>query len=198
MLNIVNKLFGSLGSSNLKKYEKIVKIINDYEVKISKLSDEELQKKTEYFKIKFQKQKNSIEEILPEAFAVVRETAKRTLNMRHFDVQLIGGIVLHEGKIAEMKTGEGKTLAATLPAYLNVIGGKSVHIVTVNDYLAKRDSEWMGQIYKFLNISVGCVNSQTNHEDRPKEYECDIIYATKNEIGIDYLIDKLKGDYDSL
>ncbi len=198
MLNIVNKLFGSLGSSNLKKYEKIVKIINDYEVKISKLSDEELQKKTEYFKIKFQKQKNSIEEILPEAFAVVRETAKRTLNMRHFDVQLIGGIVLHEGKIAEMKTGEGKTLAATLPAYLNVIGGKSVHIVTVNDYLAKRDSEWMGQIYKFLNISVGCVNSQTNHEDRPKEYECDIIYATNNEIGFDYLRDNLKGDYESL
>ena len=118
--------------------------------------------------------------------------------MRHFDVQLIGGIVLHEGKIAEMKTGEGKTLAATLPAYLNSIAGKSVHIITVNDYLAKRDSEWMGQIYKFLNLSVGCVNSNTEHSIRPKEYECDIVYATNNEIGFDYLRDNLKGDYDSL
>jgi len=198
MLNIVNKLFGSLGTSNLKKYEKTVKIINSFEAKISELNDEELQKKTEYFKIKVQEQKNSIDDILPEAFAVVRETAKRTLNMRHFDVQLIGGIVLHEGKIAEMKTGEGKTLAATLPAYLNVISGKSVHIVTVNDYLAKRDSEWMGKIYEFLNLTVGCVNSQTNHQNRPKEYECDIVYATNNEIGFDYLRDNLKGDYESL
>ncbi len=198
MLNIVNKLFGGLGSSNLKKYEKTVKIINGYEAEISKLSDEELQNKTEYFKLKFQEQKSSIEDILPEAYAVVREVAKRTLNMRHFDVQLIGGIVLHEGKIAEMKTGEGKTLAATLPAYLNVIAGKSVHIVTVNDYLAKRDSEWMGKIYKFLKVTVGCVNSQTNHQDRPEEYSCDIVYATNNEIGFDYLRDNLKGDYESL
>ena len=118
--------------------------------------------------------------------------------MRHFDVQLIGGIVLHEGKIAEMKTGEGKTLAATLPVYLNIITNKSVHIVTVNDYLAKRDAEWMGKIYKFLNISVGCVNSETKHENRPKEYENDIVYATNNEIGFDYLRDNLKADYDSL
>ena len=198
MLNIVNKLFGSLGSNNLKKYENIVKKINNFESKVSNLSDDELKNKTDYFKNKIQFEKLDIDQILPEVFSVVREVAKRTLNMRHFDVQLIGGIVLHEGKIAEMKTGEGKTLAATLAAYLNAIAGKSVHIVTVNDYLAKRDSEWMGKIYKFLNLTVGCVNSRTEHEIRPKEYQCDIVYATNNEIGFDYLRDNLKGDYESL
>ena len=198
MLNIVNKLFSGLGSNNLKKYENIVKKINEYEPKISKLSDEELKNKTAYFKEQCQIKKISIKDILPEAFSIVREASIRTLNMRHFDVQLIGGIVLNEGKIAEMKTGEGKTLAATLPAYLNVIEGKSVHIVTVNDYLAKRDAEWMGKIYKFLNISVGCVTSETEHENRPREYENDVIYATNNEIGFDYLRDNLKGDFESL
>ena len=198
MINIVNKLFESLGSKNLKKYDKIVKIINNYETEISKLSDQELQDKTEYFKKKYNEKKVPIDEILPEAFAVVREVSKRTLQMRHFDVQLIGGIVLHEGKIAEMKTGEGKTLAATLPVYLNVIANKSVHIVTVNDYLAKRDAEWMGKIYKFLNLSVGCINSNTDHSIRPKEYECDVVYATNNEIGFDYLRDNLKSDFASL
>ena len=185
MLNIVNKLFGGLGSKNLKTYDKIVKKINDFETEISKLDDQELKNKTQYFKNQFDEKQKTIDDILPEAFAVVREASKRTLKMRHFDVQLIGGIVLHEGKIAEMKTGEGKTLAATLPVYLNVIAGKSVHIVTVNDYLAKRDSEWMGQIYNFLNLSVGCVNSQTPHENRPREYEKDVVYATNNEIGFD-------------
>ncbi len=198
MLNIVNRLFGGLGSNNLKLYDKIVKKINDFEPQISKLDDNELKNKTEYFKNQFKDQKKSIDEILPEAFAVVRESSVRKLKMRHFDVQLIGGIVLHEGKIAEMKTGEGKTLAATLPAYLNVIAGKSVHIVTVNDYLAKRDAEWMGEIFKFLNVSVGCVNSETSHENRPNEYDCDVVYATNNEIGFDYLRDNLKGDYESL
>ena len=198
MLNIVNKLFGGLGSKNLKTYDKIVKKINDFETEISKLDDQELKNKTQYFKNQFDEKQKTIDEILPEAFAVVREASKRTLKMRHFDVQLIGGIVLHEGKIAEMKTGEGKTLAATLPVYLNVIAGKSVHIVTVNDYLAKRDSEWMGQIYNFLNLSVGCVNSQTPHENRPREYEKDVVYATNNEIGFDYLRDNLKSDYESL
>ncbi len=198
MINIVNKLFGGLSSNNLKKYEKIVQKINNYETEISSLSDSELKNKTEYFKHKYKVEKLSIEEILPESFAVVREVAKRTLNMRHFDVQLIGGIVLHEGNIAEMKTGEGKTLAATLPVYLNVISGKSVHIITVNDYLAKRDSEWMGKVYKFLGITVGCVNSETNHENRPLEYSSDVVYATNNEIGFDYLRDNLKGDYESL
>jgi len=198
MLNIVNKLFGGLGSKNLKTYDKIVKKINDFETEISKLDDQELKNKTQYFKNQFDEKQKTIDDILPEAFAVVREVSKRTLKMRHFDVQLIGGIVLHEGKIAEMKTGEGKTLAATLPVYLNVIAGKSVHIVTVNDYLAKRDSEWMGQIYNFLNLRVGCVNSKTPHENRPREYEKDVIYATNNEIGFDYLRDNLKGDYESL
>ena len=198
MLNIVNKLFGGLGSKNLKIYDKIVKKINDFETEISKLNDQELKNKTQYFKNQFDEKQKTLDDILPEAFAVVREASKRTLKMRHFDVQLIGGIVLHEGKIAEMKTGEGKTLAATLPVYLNVIAGKSVHIVTVNDYLAKRDSEWMGQIYTFLNLSVGCVNSQTPHENRPREYEKDVVYATNNEIGFDYLRDNLKGDYESL
>ncbi len=198
MLNIVNKLFGSLGSNNLKKYENIVKKINNFESKVSNLSDDELKNKTDYFKNKIQSEKLNIDQMLPEVFSVVREVAKRTLNMRHFDVQLIGGIVLHEGKIAEMKTGEGKTLAATLAAYLNAIAGKSVHIITVNDYLAKRDSEWMGKIYKFLKLTVGCVNSRTEHAIRPKEYQCDIIYATNNEIGFDYLRDNLKGDYESL
>ncbi len=198
MLNIVNKLFGGLGSKNLKIYDKIVKKINDFETEISKLNDQDLKNKTQYFKNQFDEKLKTLDDILPEAFAVVREASKRTLKMRHFDVQLIGGIVLHEGKIAEMKTGEGKTLAATLPVYLNVIAGKSVHIVTVNDYLAKRDSEWMGQIYTFLNLSVGCVNSQTPHENRPREYEKDVVYATNNEIGFDYLRDNLKGDYESL
>ncbi len=198
MLNIVNKLFAGLGSKNLKTYDKIVKKINDFETEISKLDDQDLKNKTQYFKNQFDKKQKTIDDILPEAFAVVREASKRTLKMRHFDVQLIGGVVLHEGKIAEMKTGEGKTLAATLPVYLNVIAGKSVHIVTVNDYLAKRDSEWMGQIYNFLSLSVGCVNSQTPHENRPREYEKDVVYATNNEIGFDYLRDNLKGDYESL
>jgi len=198
MLNIVNKLFGGLSSNYLKKYENVVKKINNLESEISNLSNDDLKNKTDFFKNKIQVEKLNIDQILPEAFSVVREVSKRTLNMRHFDVQLIGGIVLHEGKIAEMKTGEGKTLAATLPAYLNAISGKSVHIVTVNDYLAKRDSEWMGEIYKFLNLTVGCVNSKTNHELRAKEYDCDIVYATNNEIGFDYLRDNLKGDFESL
>ena len=198
MLNIVSKIFGGLGSNKLKKYENIVNKINEYESEISKLTDDQLKNKTDYFKKKVQVEKIDINKLLPEAFAVVREVAKRTVQMRHFDVQLIGGIVLHEGKIAEMKTGEGKTLAATLPAYLNAIEGKSVHIITVNDYLAKRDSEWMGAIYKFLGLTVGCVNSKTDHTIRPKEYECDVVYATNNEIGFDYLRDNLKGDYESL
>ena len=198
MINIVNKFFSNFSSNKLKFYEKIVQKINDLENDISSLTDEELANKTEYLKKQYNNEKRSIDSILPEAFAVVREASIRTLNMRHFDVQLIGGIVLHEGKIAEMKTGEGKTLAATLPAYLSVIQGKSVHIVTVNDYLAKRDSEWMGKIYKFLNVSVGCVNSNTDHQIRSNEYECDVVYATNNEIGFDYLRDNLKNDYESL
>ena len=197
MASIINKLFNSLKSNSLSKYKNLVNEINSFEPEISKLSNEELQNKTNYFKNKL-KNKFTEKDILAEVFAVVREVAKREVNMRHFDVQLIGGKVLHEGKIAEMKTGEGKTLVATLPAYLNALGDKAVHIITVNDYLAKRDSEWMGKIYKFLGMSVGCITSGTAHEDRPNQYNCDIVYATNNEIGFDYLRDNLKNDYNTL
>ncbi len=197
MNSIVNKLFGSLSSNSLKKYNGFIEQVNKFEASTSKLSDAELKEKTEYFKSEVANH-NNLENIICEAFAVVREAATRTVDMRHFDVQLIGGKVLHEGKIAEMKTGEGKTLVATLAAYINAINNKSVHIVTVNDYLAKRDSEWMGKIFKFLGLTVGCVTSETNHNLRPNEYNCDIVYATNNEIGFDYLRDNLKNDYENL
>ncbi len=197
MNSIVNKLFGSFISSSHKKYDSFVDQVNKYENNLSNLSDDKLRNKTNYFKEQLDNKIN-IESILPEAFAVVREASKRTLGMRHFDVQLIGGKVLHEGKIAEMKTGEGKTLVATLAAYVNALDNKSVHIVTVNDYLAKRDSEWMGKIYKFLGLDVGCITAETDHIKRPNEYNCDIVYATNNEIGFDYLRDNLKNDYNNL
>ena len=197
MLNIVNKLFGTSSKRVIKQYKTIVEKINELEKDISSLSDGDLSNKTTYFK-NLIKNGSSLDEILPEVFAVVREVSKRTLSLRHYDVQLIGGVVLHKGKIAEMKTGEGKTLVATLAAYLNSLDGKAIHIVTVNDYLAKRDSEWMGKIYKFLNLTVGCINSQTNHEERYKEYDCDIVYATNNEIGFDFLRDNLKNNFDTL
>ena len=197
MINIVNKLFGSIKSNSIKKYGVFVEKVNKLEEEISKLSDQELKNKTNHFKNEFNKT-GSISKILPEIFAVVRETSKRTLNMRHYDVQIIGGKVLYENKITEMKTGEGKTLVATLAAYANAIENLSVHIITVNDYLAKRDAEWMGQIYNFLGLSVGCVNSETAHEERSNQYDADIVYATNNEIGFDYLRDNLKNDYNNL
>ncbi len=197
MINIFNKLFRSIKSNSLKKYESFVDKVNKLEEEISKLSDQELQNKTNFFKNEF-KNSGSISKLLPEIFAVVRETSKRTLNMRHFDVQIIGGMVLYENKITEMKTGEGKTLVATLAAYANYIENLSVHIITVNDYLAKRDAEWMGQIYKFLGLSVGCVTSETAHEERSNQYDADIVYATNNEIGFDYLRDNLKNDFNNL
>ena len=197
MIGIVNKLFGALGSNSLKKYGNFVDQVNQHENIIKELTDEKLKEKTVFFKDQLNK-KNDINLILPEVFAVVREVAKRTVKMRHFDVQLIGGKVLHDGKIAEMKTGEGKTLVATLAAYANALDNKSVHIVTVNDYLAKRDSEWMGKIYSFLGLTVGCVTSETEHQLRPSQYKCDVVYATNNEIGFDYLRDNLKSDYEDL
>ena len=197
MINIVNKLFGSIKSNSLKKYENFVETVNNLEDKIAKLSDEELKNKTNYFKNEF-KNTGSITKLLPEIFAVVREVSKRTLNMRHFDVQIIGGIVLYENKIAEMKTGEGKTLVATLAAYANAIENLSVHVITVNDYLAKRDSEWMGKIYNFLGLRVGCITSETDHQERSNQYDADIVYATNNEIGFDYLRDNLKNDFNNL
>ena len=196
-LKIAKKIFGSSNDRFLKKLEKDVVNINNAEKKYEKLSDNELKKKTQEFKIKLNN-KETLDSILVEAFSVVREAAKRTLKQRHFDVQLMGGMVLHKGMIAEMKTGEGKTLAATLPVYLNALEGKGVHVVTVNDYLAKRDSEWMGKIYKFLGLSVGCITAGIEDEDRYKAYQCDVTYGTNNEFGFDYLRDNMKYSKDSL
>ena len=164
--------------------------INNLEDEISKLSDKDLRGKTQEFKDRLEKGE-TLDDMLPEAFAVVREASKRVLGMRHFDVQLIGGIILHQGRIAEMKTGEGKTLVATLPVYLNALNGKGVHVVTVNDYLAKRDSEWMGKIYKFLGMSVGLVIAGMEPNEKQAAYGCDITYGTNNEYGFDYLRDNM-------
>ncbi len=161
------------------------------------MDDDELKTQTPLLKERL-KNGESLDDILPEAFATVREASVRTLEMRHFDVQLIGGIVLHQGKIAEMKTGEGKTLAATLPAYLNALTGRGVHIITVNDYLARRDTEWMGHIYKFLGLSVGCILHGLDDEERKAAYNSDITYGTNNEFGFDYLRDNMKFDKDSI
>ena len=169
----------------------IINHINNLESQIEKLSDNQLKDKTTYFKEKLKNGKN-LNDILVEAFAVVREAAKRTIGQRHFDVQLIGGVCLHQGKIAEMKTGEGKTLVSTLAAYLNSLDGGGVHIVTVNDYLAKRDSVWMGQIYKFLGLSVGCLTSEVGDDERKLIYRSDIVYGTNNEFAFDYLRDNMK------
>ncbi|MBO8159026.1 MAG: preprotein translocase subunit SecA [Thermosyntropha sp.] len=174
----------------IKRISKIVEKINALEPDFKKLKDEEFPKKTEEFKERLKKGE-TLDDILPEAFALVREAAYRTLGMRHFDVQLIGGVVLHQGKIAEMKTGEGKTLVATLPAYLNALEGKGVHVVTVNDYLASRDSEWMRPVYEFCGLSVGLIVHGLDYEQRRKAYQCDITYGTNNEFGFDYLRDNM-------
>jgi len=187
------KIFGSSNDREVKKILPLVQQINDLEPGISALSDEQLQAKTPELKQRFENTE-PIEDLLPEAFAVVREAGKRILNMRHFDVQLIGGMVLHQGRIAEMKTGEGKTLVATLPAYLNAIQGKGVHVVTVNDYLARRDSEWMGRIYKFLGLTVGVIHHGLDDDQRRQSYGSDITYGTNNEFGFDYLRDNMKFD----
>ena len=189
--NLLKKIFGSRNDRLLKKYKEVVKKINNLEADLEKLSDEQLRNKTEEFKKRHQQQNESLDSILPEAFAVVREASKRVLGLRHFDVQLIGGMVLHNGKIAEMRTGEGKTLVSTLPAYLNAISGKGVHIITVNDYLAQRDTEWMGQIHKFLGLSVGVNLAQMGSETKKAAYACDITYGTNNEFGFDYLRDNM-------
>ena len=184
------KLFKSYSEKEVKRVRPIVEKINSLEPEIEKLTDEELKAKTPYFKEQLEKGK-SLDDILPEAFAVVREASKRVLGMRHFDVQLIGGIILHQGRIAEMKTGEGKTLVATLPAYLNALTEKGVHVITVNDYLAKRDSEWMGKLYNFLGLSVGLVISGMKPNEKKEAYACDITYGTNNEFGFDYLRDNM-------
>ena len=184
------KLFKSYSEKEVKRVMPLVNKINGLEPEMEKLSDEELRKKTDYFK-KELKDGKTLDDILPKAFAVVREASKRVLGMRHFDVQLIGGIILHQGRIAEMKTGEGKTLVATLPAYLNALTGEGVHVITVNDYLAKRDSEWMGKLYNFLGLSVGLVISGMKPNEKQHAYNCDITYGTNNEFGFDYLRDNM-------
>ena len=174
----------------IRKYQKRIKQINELEPSITVLSDDELRQKTVEFRRRHENGE-SLDDLLPEAFAVVREAARRVLNQRHYDVQLIGGMVLHEGKIAEMRTGEGKTLVATLPSYLNALSGRGVHVVTVNDYLARRDSEWMGQIYSFLGLSVGLIVHGLNYAERRENYNADITYGTNNEFGFDYLRDNM-------
>lgn len=188
--NLLKKIFGSRNDRIIREYSHAVNIINGMESTIAALSDADLRAKTDAFKQRIQSGE-TLDDLLPEAFAVVRETGKRVLGMRHFDVQLIGGMVLHGGKIAEMRTGEGKTLMATLPAYLNALSGKGVHIVTVNDYLAKRDADWMGKIYQFLGMSVGVIYSQMPHGEKQAAYAADITYGTNNEYGFDYLRDNM-------
>mgnify|MGYP002768794340 CR=1 FL=1 len=189
--SLARKIFGSANDRYVKRQYKIVEQINSLEPSIAPLSDEQLRAKTDEFRTRL-KQGETLDDLLPEAFAVVREAAKRTLGQRHYDVQMIGGIVLHRGQIAEMKTGEGKTLVATLAAYLNALEGKGVHIVTVNDYLAKRDAEWMGQVYRFLGLTVDYIVHEKNDDERRAAYNSDIIYATNNELGFDYLRDNMK------
>ena len=191
VLNLIQRIVGTRNDRELKRIQGYVDRTNGLEDQVKALSDDALKAKTAELKEKV-KQGASLEEILPEAFAVVREASQRTLGMRHFDAQLIGGVVLHEGKIAEMKTGEGKTLAATLPVYLNAMTGKGVHIVTVNDYLAKRDCEWMGAIYNFLGLSVGTIYHDMPEDERKQAYDSDVTYGTNNEFGFDYLRDNMK------
>ena len=189
-MNVIQKVFGTHSERELKRIEPLVKRIEELRPSMQQLSDAQLKAKTEEFKKRLS-EGETLDDLLPEAFAVVREAGKRVLNMEHFRVQLIGGIILHQGRIAEMKTGEGKTLVSTLPAYLNALEGKGVHIVTVNDYLAKRDAEWMGEIHKFLGLTVGVVLNSMTPEERRAAYACDITYVTNNELGFDYLRDNM-------
>ena len=188
---IAKRIFGSANDRFLKRLQPKVAAINALEPEMEQLADEELRARTIWFKERLEKGE-SLDDILPEAFATVREAAKRTLGQRHFDVQLLGGMVLHQGMISEMKTGEGKTLVATLPVYLNALGGKGVHVVTVNDYLAQRDAEWMGQVYRFLGLSVGCIVHGLSDDQRRAQYAADVTYGTNNEFGFDYLRDNMK------
>ncbi|TNE77494.1 MAG: preprotein translocase subunit SecA [Gammaproteobacteria bacterium] len=190
IMKLIKKLFGSKNDREIKRMQKLVKQINGLEEGVSALSDEQLKAKTDEFRQRYSSGE-TLDQLLPDAFAVVREASRRTLGMRHFDVQLIGGITLHEGRIAEMRTGEGKTLVATLPAYLNAIPAAGVHIVTVNDYLAKRDAQWMAPVYEFLGMQVGTVLSQQGMEDKLQAYQADITYGTNNEFGFDYLRDNM-------
>src|SRR6266567_3465770 len=188
---ILAKVVGTQNDRELKRLRPVVAEVNALEPSIETLADDQLRGKTVEFRQRLANGE-SLDDLLPEAFAVVREAGRRVLSMRHFDVQLIGGAVLHSGRIAEMKTGEGKTLVATLPAYLNALAGKGVHVVTVNDYLARRDSEWMGKIYRFLGMTVGVIQHELNDAERQVAYGSDITYGTNNEFGFDYLRDNMK------
>ena len=187
---VLKKLFGSRNDRLLKIYQKNVRLVNEYEEDLERLSDDALKSKTLEFKDRLGVGE-TLDNILAEAFAVVREASKRVLQMRHFDAQLLGGMALHEGKISEMRTGEGKTLVATLPAYLNALSGASVHIITVNDYLANRDAQWMGKVFEFLGMTVGVNLSGQDHEQKQSAYSADITYGTNNEFGFDYLRDNM-------
>ena len=189
--SIAQRFFGSANDREVKRLQSVVAQINALEPDLEKLSDEELRGRTGEFQQKY-KDGVDLDDLLPDAFATVREAAKRTLGQRHYDVQLLGGMVLHQGKISEMRTGEGKTLVATLPVYLNAISGKGVHVVTVNDYLASRDADWMGEVYKFLGLSVGCITHGLEEDKRQAAYACDVTYGTNNEFGFDYLRDNMK------
>src|SRR5580765_7280335 len=194
---LLNQIFGSKNDREIKTIRPIVERINSLESGLTPLSDHALTDKTQEFKKRLGSGA-TLDDILPEAYAVCREMSRRKLNMRHFDVQMIGGIILHRGRIAEMKTGEGKTLVATLPVYLNALEGKGVHLVTVNDYLAKRDSDWMGRIYRFLGLSVGVIQHDMPDADRKRAYGSDVTYGTNNEFGFDYLRDNMKFDLESM
>src|SRR5258708_849404 len=204
----LTKVFGSSNERFLKSIRPTIALINEFEPQVQKLTDDQMRERTAFFKAQIAdaikdardkddrqyREQEALNEILPEAFALVREASKRTTGMRHFDVQMIGGIVLHQGKIAEIRTGEGKTLVATLPAYLNALTGRGVNVITVNDYLAARDAEWMGQIYRFLCLTVGCIQNDMDDFERQTAYAADITYGTNNEFGFDYLRDNMKFD----
>ena len=194
---IASKIFGSSNDRKVKAYDVAVAAINALEPELEALSDDELRARTEDFRKQIA-DGTEVDSLLVPAFATVREAAKRTLGQRHFDVQLTGGMVLNDGRIAEMKTGEGKTLVATLPVYLNALAGRGVHVVTVNDYLAKRDAEWMGQIYRFLGLTVGCIVHGMDDEERREAYVADVTYGTNNELGFDYLRDNMKYHLDAM
>ena len=189
-MNIIQKIIGNHSQNELKRVYPIADAVMALDEDMQRLSDEELKAKTKEFKDRLENGE-TLDDILPEAYAVVREAASRVLGMKHYRVQIIGGIILHQGRIAEMKTGEGKTLVATLPSYLNALEGKGVHVVTVNDYLAKRDAEWMGQVHEFLGLTVGVVLNSMDNDERRAAYDCDITYVTNNELGFDYLRDNM-------
>ena len=189
-MSFMEKLFGTHSDRELKRIRPIVDKIESMQPQMRQMSDEALRAKTTEFKERYANGE-TLDDLLPEAYAVVREAAKRSIGLEHYRVQLIGGIVLHQGRIAEMKTGEGKTLVSTLPAYLNALTGEGVHIVTVNDYLAKRDAEWMGKVHEFLGLTVGCVLNSMDNDERREQYKCDITYITNNEVGFDYLRDNM-------